>query len=200
MKRIIFALAVACVVGVSNAATSIDWRAGGMDGIGNGASGNTAATVAYLINAADLTQADIYNGLYGGKTLAAVLGSKYVAQTPLTEGAFPLTNVAVDKYTGGTEQTLFTVVYDGTLVDGNGNLGAVYFSEQIAKEIIGTGGTAYLFAAASSWGDGIADDFSGFDASVGGWFATTIPEPTSGMLVLLGLAGLALRRRRSLRS
>lgn len=200
MKRIIFALALACGVGVSNAETSINWSAGGMDGIGNGASGNTAASIAYLINAADLTQANIYAGLYGGKTLATVLGDSYVASIGLTEGAFSLTNVAVDKYAFGTDQTLFMVLYDSTLIDGNGNSGAVYFSEALTKPIIDSGATAYAFTADSSWGSGIAADFSGFDASVGGWFATTIPEPTSGMLVLLGLAGLALRRRRSLRS
>ena len=32
--------------------------------------------------------------------------------------------------------------------------------------------------------------------SAGGWYAA-VPEPTSGLLMLLGMAGLALRRRRA---
>ena len=32
-------------------------------------------------------------------------------------------------------------------------------------------------------------------ASNGGWQTTAVPEPTSGLLLLLGMAGLALRRR-----
>jgi hypothetical protein len=33
--------------------------------------------------------------------------------------------------------------------------------------------------------------------SIAGWSYTPVPEPTSGLLVLLGVAGLALRRRRA---
>jgi hypothetical protein len=34
-------------------------------------------------------------------------------------------------------------------------------------------------------------------ASSSGWQAVAVPEPTSGLLMLVGLAGLALRRRRA---
>ena len=33
--------------------------------------------------------------------------------------------------------------------------------------------------------------------AAGAWTATAVPEPTSGLLMLLGMAGLALRRRRA---
>ena len=33
--------------------------------------------------------------------------------------------------------------------------------------------------------------------SAGGWTSTSVPEPTSGLLMLLGMAGLALRRKRA---
>ena len=30
-----------------------------------------------------------------------------------------------------------------------------------------------------------------------GWYTTAVPEPTSGLLLLLGMAGLALKRKRA---
>jgi len=47
-------------------------------------------------------------------------------------------------------------------------------------------------------GGGVAfDDIGATAGTVGAWTtASNVPEPTSGLLVLLGLAGLALKRRR----
>ena len=36
-----------------------------------------------------------------------------------------------------------------------------------------------------------------FETATSGWQTTAVPEPTSGLLMLLGMAGLALRRRRA---
>lgn len=61
-----------------------------------------------------------------------------------------------------------------------------------ASGVSGTTGTIDL-----TINNGWADD-SGPYATSGGWTVTgAVPEPTSGLLMLLGMAGLALRRRRA---
>ena len=88
------------------------------------------------------------------------------------------------------KQTMYMVCFDS-------DLNALYFSEELNKTILGTGATKYAFSANSSVEAAMAD-MSGFDKSYGGWVSTAaVPEPTSGLLMLLGMAGLALRRRRA---
>ena len=68
-------------------------------------------------------------------------------------------------------------------------------------------GVAYSYAcpALYDWNnDGLLDLIVGANAltynatsSANGWAAAAVPEPTSGLLMLLGMAGLALRRRRA---
>lgn len=49
----------------------------------------------------------------------------------------------------------------------------------------------------SEGGADATHSFGTFTAATSGWQTTAVPEPTSGLLMLLGMAGLALRRRRA---
>lgn len=80
---------------------------------------------------------------------------------------------------------------------GNNPQGMYYFVELVAGEVL-------AYSDAISYSDAVAAGYittmSQFDVgSANLWSAssfTAVPEPTSGMMVLFGMAALALRRRR----
>ena len=57
--------------------------------------------------------------------------------------------------------------------------------------------SAATLTGRAATGTAIQTGFGSVANSYVSWTATAIPEPTSGLLVLLGMAGLALRRRRA---
>ena len=70
----------------------------------------------------------------------------------------------------------------------------VYISELITKDVEATGGTTYAFVNDGAYKNpAFGADVTTFSGD--GWY-TAAPEPTSGLLLLFGLAGLALKRKR----
>lgn len=178
--------AVAFAVAISANAATIKW---GTDfEVGDGTEdGFTSATVAYLVNSSVLSQTAIYDAVMGGMTLADAVSGKTVSSASMSGGAVALTTV--DGLSSGS-MTAYMVLFDS-------DLNAIYFSEQLTKTVPDTGSAKYGFSNDSSI-KAIAANMSAFSTSKGGWVGTAaVPEPTSGLLMLLGMAGLALRRRRA---
>ena len=186
MKKLIVA-AVAIAMSVAANAAQVKWSTSYE--VCNGPSeGLTSATVAYLIDSAALSQSAIYDAIVGGKTLSEAVAGNFVKDAAMSEGM--IGNQSFDAFSAGQAKTLYMVCFDA-------DINAVYFSEEITKTMLGTGSQSYGFESNSSI-DAIAADMSSFDKSYGGWVSTAaVPEPTSGLLMLLGMAGLALRRRRA---
>ena len=185
MQKLILAVTAASMAICSNAAR-VNWKTSSYIGDGT-SSGVTAAAIVYLIDSATLTQSSIYSAVDGGKTLADAIGVNSVASAALTSGEISKQTLEISA-TG--DKTYYMVLFDSTI----GTDGALYFSEEITKTLLTTGSANYSFASDSSI-KAVAANMSGFDTAGGGWVA--VPEPTSGLLLLIGMAGLALKRKRA---
>lgn len=78
------------------------------------------------------------------------------------------TNLVSDDFTAGTIYSFYFTAEDAA--------GNTYQSETVTSKALGVGTATMTFEGNGTW--------------------TPAPEPTSGLLMLLGLAGLALRRKR----
>lgn len=186
MKKLMVA-AVAVTLAICANAASVKWSTGYE--VANGTdTGVTSATVAYFIDSSVLSQTAVYEAVMAGSTLDAVVGSVATKSASMTDGK--ITAQTFSAFTAGDTVAAYMVVFDS-------DMNALYFSEELSKKMPNTASATYKFNNDSSIEAAMAD-MSTFNASVGGWVSTAaVPEPTSGLLMLLGMAGLALRRRRA---
>jgi len=180
MKKLMFVLAaVAMAAGVQ--AASVSWTCTNVkDGDGNAISG-----IAYFVNAATLSQSDA-SAFTKASDWTSALDGMY-SYTPSAAGKY--TSAAVENatlgLTDGAASQAYLVIFDtATITDAS----HYYMTEVKSFEALGGTETASL-----KWGSqSTASQAAGAWTSVQG-----VPEPTSGLLMLVGLAGLALRRRRA---
>ena len=183
MKKIIIALAaVAMAIGVQ--AASVYWTAT------NVYAGNTTdkiSGVAYFLTTS-MASTDSWAGLSTAQEFQDALAGKY-SWTPSTAGTYSVTSAnAVSNATLGladeTTYTAYLLIFDtATITDDS----KYYITN--TKEVTTLTGTAN--ASVQFMSQKTASQ------TAGGWATVSAPEPTSGLLVLLDVAGLALRRRRA---
>lgn len=138
---------------------------------------DTRNITAYLFDAATVSQSDLFN-TWNSTGTADVSGAKV---TSTWYDAYQQ-DVTAEIGDSGTK-SLYWVVVDGD---------KLFISSTITKDISAIGQTEYTWDNES--GNVFNDRQSSFAGA--GWY-TAVPEPTTGLLMLVGLAGLALRRRRS---
>ncbi|MBQ8124580.1 MAG: PEP-CTERM sorting domain-containing protein [Kiritimatiellae bacterium] len=192
MKKLIMAAAVALAAIGLNAAT-VNWAAT-KGYLYDGASANKITTgSAYLMYVtAGYTQSDLVSAFAAANgdssaTLAAMSASGAMASGAAAIG--DNARIAVSSSTSdlaAADGSVYFVVFNDDKMYVSITADALYDS------VMGSSDASFASITASSKVDLQAAD--GYSAA--GWY-TAVPEPTSGLLMLLGMAGLALRRKRA---
>ena len=195
MKKLMIAAAIVCAAAVSQAA-AIKW--GGDIAQSDGANTVSVGSVAYLVRGATAAEAAVATITVAGADWSAWTtdtGAKIVGSHTLGADEAQTNWRFTDLYniTGAADAGYYSVVVVDGGAGADGKTGAYAYGGQNTL-VDPTSGTVVDLTVGDEWASGTAP-FIG----QGGYNAVTFaaPEPTSGLLMLLGFAGLALRRRRA---
>ena len=191
MKKLMIALAAVAVAAVTQAA-SVDWSVANNSWTLNDGSKAAKGYTVYLIDGS--TALDTIAAAINSTTGAFDADQSWVFDSSVTanaKGSVASKTATTDKLTRGTEYN-FSVL----MIDAGAEGGPKYMVSATSTQ------TAYLSGTDEAMGIAFTSDRLGANAltynatsAANGWAA--VPEPTSGLLMLLGMAGLALRRRRA---
>lgn len=186
MKKLMIALVAVAVAGLAQAA-SCTWGSGALrtaastDGGWSSTTVNNAGALVtmsvYLIDAdtytslASATQKELFDAY--STQAASLTGQNKNANTGALIGAITINET--DAYAGVQYAVAIATYTDATYGD-------MYMATRVQS----------MYTAATQKGTA-----GNIMSGVANWQAAAVPEPTSGLLMLLGMAGLALRRRRA---
>ncbi len=176
------AIAVAACAAVASAA-SFDWKTSPTGKIYEaGTTTLLASGTAYIFDSSSVSrQTLVEHFAANGSMMEGSLHSKAISA-----GVISATAGEAFSWSGGdTLNAYIAVIADGK----------IFVSDVLGKEAPDTGYSQFSFNVKNA-SQATAREFNAGDTVSAGWY-TTVPEPTSGILMLVGLAGLALRRRRA---
>ena len=184
MKKLIIA-SIAAAVGLAVNAATVDWQ---LAITGGSTSGAYAGYTAYLVNASAWDAAKISAAIF---TDSSIVLDSTTFNAGTGKGSKTYTTL-VDSTTAGTRSVDVSSLSEGSkmgvyyvILNTNKNPNEYY---TISDTLTGRAATGEI-----SLGSNIS--IANSTLSTATW--TAVPEPTSGLLMLLGMAGLALRRKRA---
>jgi len=186
MKKLMIALVVAAMAVYANAA-AVTWKSGTVLEPGGDTANKSVTAYLWVIDATtyDALAANTTGSAMSEAVYAAYgtkLSDAYATKTTTKKGVADLVDDSKDYGAGSSAYGVLLYTYgSGDDLQYIGNVGKVTFESALDAE---SG-----FMALNLLGDTTAAATS--------WTAAAVPEPTSGLLMLLGIAGLALRRRRA---
>ena len=196
MKKVIVMCALVCA-GFAQAA-SINWSISGIQGAGTGAAAPAGQYTAMLFVTANSTGVGDFAITTVDSVVSAMTAGDWATVSSLASATKTLNNAGVMGGATGLATTFasgslsaFAVILDTStgldLTTANHYYLVNGGAEQTASFTSASGAKMLVYGTQTNSGLEIG--------ATGGWQA--VPEPTSGLLMLVGLAGLALRRRRA---
>lgn len=184
MKKLMI-LAAAVVVSVAANAAAIEWASGTITLADSKTAGKDA--VAGYLFLVDASTYATYSSITDGKALSDAVYAAYGSKTDTASHAGSSTKKGVVKLSDTTEYSSGNTAYGIILyMEGDNYMGnyATYTFDSSMDTTIGNLATT------------IGGDIGG-GSSATAWSTAAVPEPTSELLMLIGMAGLAVRRRRA---
>ena len=178
MKKLIIA-AFAAMLGIAANAAAVSWS---MTEVQSSPTATVGSGWTFYV--LDASTYAAFTALDGDKVAAFAIDNAIISGATKSSRGKVSASVTGGDYANGSTLSSYMVIFD------NANAAsASYYAYTTTSEA--------SINDAGSEGNMNFGTFTAATSTTGGWHTTAVPEPTSGLLMLVGLAGLALRRRRA---